>query len=117
MHIFKKYEHDIRPWGSYERLTLNEQTTVKIVTVKPNEAFSLQSHVGRDERWKILGGGGRVRIGDEELPAKIGDEFLIERDTTHRAEAGADGLIFLEISTGEFNERDIKRLEDRYGRV
>ncbi len=111
------YEKEERPWGSFERLTLNEKTTVKIITVNAGEAFSLQTHERRDEFWRVLTGLGVVRIGDTDSEAKAGDTFFSPRHSEHRVTAGQDGIVFLEISFGDFDEGDIKRLEDRYGRA
>lgn len=106
-----------RPWGKFERFTTNEQTTVKILTVKPSEAFSLQTHRKRDEFWRIIGGSGTVTVGDAAFPAKLGENFFITRGTRHRAEGDREGLVILEIAFGEFAETDIVRIEDRYGRT
>ena len=111
------YEKDVRPWGQYERYTLNEQTTVKIITVNPHEAFSLQTHAHRSEFWRILSGSATVTVDDKRHEAKAGDTFYIKEGSAHRAEAGEGGLQFLEISFGQFDESDITRLEDRYGRA
>ncbi|HET9641740.1 MAG TPA: phosphomannose isomerase type II C-terminal cupin domain [Candidatus Paceibacterota bacterium] len=111
------YEHEQRPWGNFERFTLNEKTTVKIITVGPGEAFSLQTHARRDEFWRVLAGSGTIRIGDDDHPAKAGDTFWSPRGTIHRTTGGPEGITFLEIAFGEFDEADITRLEDRYGRT
>ena len=111
------YEKDERPWGGYERFTLDEPSTVKIITVKPGEAFSLQTHEHRDEFWHVVQGSGVVRVGDETKDAKPGDEFFIPRGTLHRATGGTNALVFLEIAFGDFDENDIHRVEDKYGRV
>ncbi|MDB5244630.1 MAG: mannose-6-phosphate isomerase [Parcubacteria group bacterium] len=111
------YEKEIRPWGDFERYTLNETTTVKIITVKPGEAFSLQTHSNRDEFWRVVKGSGTITIGNEPSEATEGDSFFCTRGTTHRATGGVDGLTFLEIAFGEFDEKDITRLDDKYGRV
>lgn len=37
-----------RPWGNFERFTHNEISTVKILTVNPNEELSLQYHHNRE---------------------------------------------------------------------
>lgn len=111
------YSFEERPWGNFERFTLNEPTTVKIITVKPNEAFSLQKHEHRGEFWRILDGSARITDGAEHKEAKVGDQFFIPEGAEHRAEAGADGVRFLEISFGQFDENDIKRLADKYGRT
>jgi len=110
------YEQEQRPWGTFERFTLNEKTTVKIITVNPDQAFSLQTHDNRDEFWRVIKGSGVIRLNETDHAAKEGDVFFSPRHTEHRATGGPEGLTFLEIAFGEFTESDIKRLEDRYGR-
>lgn len=110
-------EKDVRPWGFFERFTLNEESTVKIISVSANEAFSLQTHAHRKEFWRVLMGSGVITIGGEHHDATAGDSFFVDVGVAHRAEAGPDGLQLLEIAIGEFNENDITRLEDKYGRV
>ncbi|HVU80209.1 MAG TPA: phosphomannose isomerase type II C-terminal cupin domain [Candidatus Paceibacterota bacterium] len=111
------YEKDVRPWGQFERFTLNEQSTVKVITVNPNEELSLQQHEHRDEEWYILSGSGAVTIGQQKLPVKRGENFFVARGVKHRVSGGPHGLTFLEIALGDFDENDIKRFEDRYGRA
>ncbi len=111
------YLKDICPWGNFEQFTLNEKTTVKILTVNPNEEFSLQKHNQRKEFWKIISGSGSITIGEETKTVSIGDTFIIEPNTKHRASAYEIPLVILEISFGEFDENDIERFEDDYGRV
>ncbi|HUX80737.1 MAG TPA: phosphomannose isomerase type II C-terminal cupin domain [Candidatus Paceibacterota bacterium] len=111
------YEKEERPWGDFERYTLNEKTTVKIITVKANESLSLQTHEHRDEFWRVTKGSGVMRIGEKENSAKEGDTFFNERGSKHRVSAGPEGLAFLEIAFGDFDENDIERLEDKYGRA
>jgi mannose-6-phosphate isomerase-like protein (cupin superfamily) len=116
MQSFSGYEKEIRPWGNFERFTLNEPSTVKVISVEPDQELSLQVHEHRDEGWKILRGSGTVTIGDTQLPAKPGDEFFVNRGEKHRIASGPEGLQLLEIAFGSFDEKDITRLEDRYGR-
>jgi len=111
------YEKVERPWGEFERFTLNEQTTVKIMTLNAGEELSLQTHEHRDEFGRVLKGSGTIRIGEKETEVRAGDTFFIPRNTAHRARAGSEGLVYLEIAFGEFDENDEKRFEDRYGRV
>jgi mannose-6-phosphate isomerase len=115
--FLQHYHKEDRPWGGFEQFTLNEVSTVKIITVKPGEAFSLQTHEHRDEFWRVVGGSGRITLGGEMHEASVGDSFVTKRGTTHRAEGGPGGLVFLEVAFGEFDEADIKRLEDKYGRT
>ncbi len=117
MEGLSNYEKEIRPWGNFERFTLNEKTTVKIVTVNAGEAISLQTHEHRDEFWRVIAGSGVIQIDEMVHDARIGDTFFSTRGSKHRVEGGAEGLSFLEIAFGDFDEHDITRLEDRYGRA
>lgn len=111
------YEKEERPWGNFERFTLNEQSTVKIITVHTGESLSLQTHEHRDEFWRVIKGSGVVRIEEKETHASTGDTFFVPRHSEHRIAGGSDGIVFLEIAFGDFDENDIKRLEDRYNRT
>jgi len=106
-----------RPWGEFRQFTHNEQSTVKIITVSPNEELSLQFHNKRREFWKVLRGEPVLTIGEEIVHAKEGDEFEIGEKVKHRIKGGPTVVQILEISLGEFDEDDIVRLEDRYGRI
>ncbi|MCX6703757.1 MAG: phosphomannose isomerase type II C-terminal cupin domain [Candidatus Zambryskibacteria bacterium] len=109
--------HVDRPWGSFDEFIANTPCTVKIITVNPGESLSLQYHEHRSEFWVVLKGNGYVTIGDNRKEASAGDRFDIGVHTNHRAEGGTEALVFLEISTGEFDENDIVRIDDKYGRV
>ena len=111
------YVKEIRPWGGFERFTLNESSTVKLITLTSGDEFSLQKHTGRDEFWRIVSGSGSIHINNLVTDVKLGDSFYCPRGTVHRAKGGPGGLVFLEISLGTFDEQDITRLEDNYGRV
>ena len=111
------YEKDERPWGLYERFTRNEASTVKIITVNAGQAFSLQTHARREEFWHIISGSGVVTIGEETSDAKPGDHFFVPKNTHHRLEAKDVACVFLEIAYGDFDEHDIIRIEDKYGRT
>lgn len=111
------YEKEVRPWGSFERFTLNEPSTAKLITVAPDQELSLQLHANRDEYWRVVQGSGHVVVGDATLPAKAGDSFFVVRGQKHRMASGPEGLMILEIAFGQFDEADITRLEDRYGRA
>lgn len=106
-----------KPWGSYDRMTLKEESTVKILTVNPHSRTSLQLHHKRKEFWRIVKGSCQVQIGDKLIHAKIGDEFIIPKETKHRLIGTKNLAQVLEISYGDFSEEDIERLEDDYNRV
>ena len=116
METLTTYRED-RPWGDFIQFTKNSPATVKIITVKAGEATSLQRHLLRNEFWYIISGDGFVTIGNERKEVKIKDEFRVEKGVNHRIEGGSSPLVLLEISTGEFDENDIERLEDRYNRI
>lgn len=108
---------DERPWGHFERFTLNQPSTVKIITVIPGQRLSLQRHEHRDELWTALDAGLQVEIGGESWAPQVGDKVWIPRGTTHRvAAAGDNPSRFLEIAFGHFDECDIERLADDYQR-
>ncbi|MEK7144918.1 MAG: phosphomannose isomerase type II C-terminal cupin domain [Patescibacteria group bacterium] len=111
------YEKEKRPWGNFERFTLNEKSTVKIITVNPGEEFSLQSHKHRGEFWRILSGTGYITLDQNRKATHTGESFFSPVGHEHRMEADPDGLTFLEIAFGDFDEKDIKRIEDKYGRT
>lgn len=106
-----------RPWGGFREFINNETSTVKILFVKKGEAFSLQKHLYRDEFWRILVGDPDIIIGNKTVRAKAGDEFEIPPETNHRIQASINDAEILEISRGEFDENDITRIEDKYGRA
>ncbi|MDE2030759.1 MAG: phosphomannose isomerase type II C-terminal cupin domain [Patescibacteria group bacterium] len=106
-----------RPWGNFRRFTNNTPSTVKIITINPGESLSLQSHKERSEFWKVTGGGGVCEVNGEKHNFNIGDEKLIPVGAKHRIIAGDKGIEVLEIALGNFNEEDIVRYEDKYGRV
>ena len=106
-----------RPWGNFRQFTHNEICTVKIITVKPNEALSLQSHEKRAEFWHVILGDGIVEIDGMKKETRVGDEHEISTGTHHRLSAGPNGIQVLEIATGNFDEEDIVHYEDKYGRI
>lgn len=108
---------DERPWGAFERYTLNQPSTVKIITVKPGEQLSLQRHTGRDELWVVLDPGVIVEVDGERATPAVGEKVLVRAGQTHRLAATNDGPArVLEVAFGRFDEDDIERLEDAYGR-
>lgn len=106
-----------RPWGAFRQFTANEESSVKIITIEPNGELSLQYHNDRSEFWRVLVGRPTVTIGTKVTKAKEGDEFLIGKKKHHRIKAGKTKVVFLEIAFGAFDEKDIVRLQDKYGRT
>jgi mannose-6-phosphate isomerase-like protein (cupin superfamily) len=105
-----------RPWGHFERYSLNESITVKLVYVAPNRRLSLQFHNKRDEFWKVIRGPAEVRIDDNTRLLIENESIAIPRKTVHRLGALDAPVTILEISYGQFDEADIVRLQDDYSR-
>jgi mannose-1-phosphate guanylyltransferase/mannose-6-phosphate isomerase len=107
-----------KPWGKFEQYTFNQKSTVKIITVAPDGMLSSQYHFERDELWVVLDDGARVELDGEVLHPQPQEKIFIPRQTTHRLSAvGNKSVRVLEISFGEFDEKDMVRLEDAYGRT
>ncbi len=114
--IRKKIIKDIRPWGSFKQYAHNEKCSVKIITVNPNQMLSSQAHKKRDELMVILDDGLKVELDDQSLFPNPGDEIVIIRNTKHRVSSLGKQARILEVSFGFFDENDIERFEDIYGR-
>ena len=116
MKEFKIYQEE-RPWGNFRQFTHNILSTVKIITVNPNEILSLQSHQKRSEFWHVIAGDGIVEIGGIKKNTVVGDEHEIAVGEKHRLGAGSNGIQVLEIALGDFDESDVVHYEDKYGRI
>lgn len=106
-----------KPWGSFEQFILNRTATVKILEVKPKQILSLQSHKMRDEFWYGIDEGAEVTLGKEKFLLKKGKWAYIPKGTKHRLSGKNKKARVLEISLGFFDEEDINRFEDSYGRA
>ena len=108
-----------KPWGRFEQYTHNLPCTVKIITVAPGGTLSRQYHYKRDELWVVLDKGACVELDGEVLYPEVEEKLFIPRETIHRLSVSEDEgeVRVLEISFGDFDEDDIVRLDDVYGRV
>lgn len=115
-----------RPWGKFEILTQfkidggkERDVCVKKHTVKPGARLSYQSHQQRSEHWFFVQGEGRVVLNDMEHHVRPGSSVEIPMGAKHRIINTSDKeeLILIEITTGHFDENDIQRFEDDYGRT
>ena len=105
-----------KPWGRFKEFVLNKKCTVKIHDVKPHESLSLQKHKHRREEWYFLTPG-FVQLGNKKRKVKKGEVIKIRKNQIHRLYSGNKAVRVLEIAYGDFDENDITRLEDKYGRV
>jgi mannose-6-phosphate isomerase-like protein (cupin superfamily) len=116
-----------RPWGWYETLAQDLPTgslagqggyLVKRLWVNPHNRISLQRHSHRCEHWLVVQGSGRFESDGQDLEAAVGTSLFVPQGAMHRASAGPDGLLIIEVQRGlELREDDIERFEDDYGRV
>jgi mannose-6-phosphate isomerase-like protein (cupin superfamily) len=106
-----------RPWGKFERFTLNQRSTVKLIYVDSDKRLSLQYHNKRTEFWKVLKGPVIAQVGERVSIMEPGDTVMIKPKTVHRLEGGGTDAVVLEISFGKFEEDDIVRLQDDYKRI
>jgi len=104
-----------RPWGDFKQFTLNEKSTVKIIEVNPDSILSLQKHNKRKEMWYFITEG-YAQIGNKKIKVKKGGVVTINKNTLHRLYSKNKPVMILEVSFGTFDENDITRLEDKYGR-
>jgi len=105
-----------RPWGSEKHFAKNEKRTVKILSVAPGEALSLQKHRYRVEEWFFLTDGW-VQKGSRKFKVRKGAFVRIGKNQRHRLFAKKKRVEVLEVSFGKFLQSDEVRLEDKYGRA
>ena len=113
-----KTEH--RPWGTYEVLHAGEGYKVKKIVVNPGQRLSYQYHHKRNEYWTVISGNGEVRLNDDFIDVSKDSYIFIPAYSRHTISntSKIDPVVFIEIQTGNyFEEDDIVRLEDDYGRV
>lgn len=104
-----------RPWGWFTTFAKNEQCTVKIIHVNAGQRLSRQYHKSRDELWISLDEGLMMELNDKVFHPKKGEQMFIPKGTIHRLGSEKGGKV-LEVSFGTFDENDIIRLQDDYGR-
>lgn len=109
---------DERPWGRFTQYALNRACTVKVIEVERDGQLSLQRHAHRDELWVALDPGLEFSIGGDTFVAEVGRAHLVTTGTQHRVRGVGDAPArFLEVAFGVFDEDDIERLDDAYGRT
>jgi len=108
---------EVRPWGRFEQYVLNEPCSVKVITVEAGQQLSLQSHRLRSEWWIVLDDAMDVELDGDRFTARRNDEVFIQVGSKHRVFGLESSCRWLEISFGTFDENDITRYEDNYGRI
>jgi mannose-1-phosphate guanylyltransferase/mannose-6-phosphate isomerase len=104
-----------KPWGNFKQFVLNKKCTVKIIEVNSGEELSLQKHKHREELWYFLEPAA-VYLKNKKIKVKEGSIINVRKNTPHQIFAPGKKTRLLEISFGKFDENDIIRLSDKYGR-
>jgi mannose-1-phosphate guanylyltransferase/mannose-6-phosphate isomerase len=108
-----------RPWGCYQVYANEPHFKIKKIVIKPNSKISLQSHNHRAEHWIVIKGIATITKGDEVFELHPNESTFISPKQIHRLENRQnEDLYIIEVQTGtSFDESDIIRYEDIYGRV
>ena len=110
-----------RPWGEYATVYSSEETTVKLLRIFPGQALSLQYHEYREEFWTLTNpptGAVVFIINGSAVPARMGVRYHIPRLVVHRIANKSDTIVqVLEVMRGRYDENDIVRIYDKYGRA
>ena len=107
-----------RPWGWFEPLGSGEGYLVKRLCIRAGQRISLQRHHHRSEHWVVVSGRGTLVCDTQSHAATAGCTLLIPRGALHRASAGDQDLLIVEVQRGALlSEDDIERIADDYQRV
>jgi mannose-6-phosphate isomerase-like protein (cupin superfamily) len=114
----KKIGEEVRPWGKFRSYPLRAAGSLKIITVSPGRALSLQYHLRRSEFWVVLDTGLEMTLDKRVWRPKRGEEIFIPCRTPHRLRCvGRRPGRVMELWIGRSSEEDIVRLQDDFGRL
>jgi mannose-6-phosphate isomerase-like protein (cupin superfamily) len=114
----KKIGEEVRPWGKFRSYPHRAAGSLKIITISPSRALSLQYHLHRSEFWVVLDSGLEMTLGERIWRPKKGEEIFIPCRTPHRLRCvGRRPGRVMELWIGRSSEEDIVRLQDDFGRV
>lgn len=108
-----------RPWGKFEQFTNNEHSTVKIIEIERGKRLSLQSHQHREEWWIALDEGIVIEIDGSKRMLQKDEHAFVPKGSKHRLScvvSSSEKARVLEIAFGEFDEEDVVRYDDDWGR-
>jgi len=110
-----------RPWGFFKNHESREMAHVKTLHLYPNARISLQRHKDRDETWTLIEGDAQATTGPDlehltTVELELHKPFKAGRGMLHRL-ASREGCIIVEVMAGKYDEQDIERFDDDYGRA
>lgn len=111
-------DSEVRPWGSWHVIDVDEGYKIKRIHVTPGQRLSLQSHVHRSEHWVVIQGEATCEIDDSVTTVGKGASIDVPQGARHRlSNRGLEELVIVEVQLGAYTgEDDITRHEDDYGR-
>ena len=100
-------------WGTYEVISYDDRSKVKILKVNPGCRLSLQYHHHRSEHWVITKGTALVQIDDDEFLVGENQYVYVPLGCKHRiSNPGKVPVIIIEVQIGDYlEENDIVRIE------
>jgi mannose-1-phosphate guanylyltransferase len=105
-----------KPWGRFEQFAQNERVTVKLLHIGRGQRLSYQYHLRRAEFWHVVAGRVLTTLNGRNRVLSEGGNVAVAPRVRHRIRAIVDSVV-LEVATGDFDEGDIVRVEDDYGRA
>jgi len=119
-HAARGISRSVRPWGEFYDWDSGEGWHLKTIYIKPGGRLSLQYHKRRREAWLLVEGEAvATLVGKNGVPKhhtlRGGDLFTVPARATHRLESRR-GCVIVELALGDFDENDIVRIADDYGR-
>lgn len=116
-------EFEKRPWGCFMVLAdaadaeLGPVANVKVIMIQAYSKMSLQSHEHRDERFFVVSGDLHFELNGVMTVLQPSDIAFVPRYGKHRLGAQHEQVVLIEVSYGTFDEDDIVRYADDYGRT
>jgi len=109
----------VRPWGEYYGWDSGKGWNLKTIYLKRGKRVSLQYHNNREEWWLLVEGDATATMRESRstrsFPLKKGEVFRVRKKQIHRLSSKMGGVV-VEVAYGNFDEKDIVRLEDDFGR-
>lgn len=117
----RAFVRSVRPWGKFYNWDTGKGWHLKTLYVKPGKRLSLQYHHHRSECWVLVEGDATAIAGTDpndlrEVPLEIGKLHIIDLKMIHRLTSKKGGTV-VEVSLGKFDENDIVRIDDDFGRT
>jgi mannose-1-phosphate guanylyltransferase/mannose-1-phosphate guanylyltransferase/mannose-6-phosphate isomerase len=107
------HRHVHRPWGHFVTLAEGPGHQVKVLSLKPGAAISLQLHRQRAEHWVVLEGEAEVTLDGKIVRLTAHQSIDVRVGVTHRLRnAGSGVLRVVEVQSGPYlGEDDIERVD------